>query len=112
MQAERRLSGVRLGYSNYGMRTVDVFAALPRLQSMGYGAIEICARDGWQTAADRFGASERRRLAALLRKTGFPPAPVMESLSVCAMGRDATAMLRRAEDTFALARAMLRRGRS
>ena len=53
---------VRLGYSTYAMRELDVFDALPRLRLLGYEAMEICVRDGWATAAEVFGASARRRL--------------------------------------------------
>ncbi len=85
------------------MKGVDIFEALPRLQSMGYEAMEVCARDGWQTEADSFSPQDRNRLAALLRRMDFPAPPVMESLDVCAAGQERTAMLRRAEASFALA---------
>ncbi|NQU97008.1 MAG: sugar phosphate isomerase/epimerase [Chloroflexi bacterium] len=95
---------VRLGYSTYAMREVDVFDALPRLRSMGYEAVEICVRDGWATAADVFDASARRKLVGRLRDLGFPPPPLMDSMSVCAEGGDREAMLRRAAATFSMAR--------
>lgn len=95
---------MKLGYSNYAMRQLDVFATLPRLRSMGYEAMEICARDGWPTAADSFSPGERRKLVALFRELEFPPPPIMEALATCAEGNERDGMLRRAVATFSLAR--------
>ena len=80
---------MKLGYSNYGMKDVDIVEALPRIRSIGYEAIEICARDGWQTAAGNFWAPERKKLSAKLQEVGFPTPPIMEALDVCAEGRRA-----------------------
>ena len=95
---------MKLGYSTYAMKDLDVFEVLPRLRSIGYEAMEICARDGWQTAADRFDATQRRRLVDSLKQMDFPSPPLMDSLSVCAEGDERDAMLDRAHATFALAR--------
>ena len=94
---------MKLGYSNYGMKDVDIVEALPRIRSIGYEAIEICARDGWQTVAGKFGARDRKKLSAKLQEVGFPTPPIMEALDVCAAGDARAAMLRRAEATFQLA---------
>ena len=94
---------MKLGYSNYGMRDVDIFEALPRIRSIGYEAMELCARDGWQTTADNFGAQDRKKLSAKLQEVGFPTPPIMEALDVCAAGDARAAMSRRAEATFELA---------
>ena len=77
---------MKLGYSNYGMKDVDIVDALPRVRAIGYEAIELCARDGWETAADNLGAQERKRLSASLQAVGFPTPPIMEALDVCAVG--------------------------
>ena len=94
---------MKLGYSNYGMRDVDIFEALPRIRSIGYEAMELCARDGWQTTADNFGAQDRKKLSAQLQEAGFPTPPIMEALDVCAEGDARAAMMLRAEATFGLA---------
>ncbi len=94
---------MKLGYSNYGMKDVDILEALPRIRSIGYEAIELCARDGWQTAADNFGAQDRKVLSAKLQEVGFPTPPIMEALDVCAIGDARAAMLRRASESFELA---------
>ena len=95
---------MKLGYSNYGMRQLDVFDALPRLQSMGYEAMEICVRDGWATTADAFDKGARRKLVGHFQQLGFPPPPLMESLAVCAEGGERNAMLKRAAASFSMAR--------
>lgn len=94
---------MKLGYSNYGMKDVDIVDALPRIRSIGYEAIELCARDGWETTAENFGGSDRKRLSARLLEVGFPTPPIMEAVDVCAAGDARAAMLRRAEATFELA---------
>jgi len=96
-------SVVKLGYSTYGMRGLDVFEALPRLRSMGYEAMEICVREGGATAADVFDAAARRKLVECFRDLGFPPPPLMESVSVCAEGSQKDAMQERAAATFSMA---------
>lgn len=94
---------MKLGYSNYGMKDVDIVEALPRIRSIGYEAIELCARDGWETTADNFGTQERKRLSAGLQEVGFPTPPIMEALDVCAAGDARAVMMRRAQATFELA---------
>ena len=94
---------MKLGYSNYGMKDVDIVDALPRIRSIGYEAMELCARDGWQTTAENFGTQDRKLLSAKLRELGFPTPPIMEAVDVCAAGDARAAMLRRAEETFQLA---------
>ena len=95
---------MKLGYSTYAMKDLDVFEALPRLRSIGYEAMEICVRDGWQTAAHGFDAAQRRKLVDSLKQLDFPPPPLMDSLSVCAERDERDAMTTRAHATFSLAR--------
>jgi sugar phosphate isomerase/epimerase len=95
---------MKLGYSNYAMQMVDVFEALPRLKSIGYEAMEICVRDGWQTEAAAFDGPSRQRLVSLIRELGFPPPPLMDSMEVCIQGVERKAMLARAAGTFSMAR--------
>ena len=94
---------MKLGYSNYGMKDVGIVEALPRIRSIGYEAMELCARDGWETTAENFGGSDRKRLSARLLEVGFPTPPIMEAVDVCAAGDARAAMLRRAQATFELA---------
>ena len=94
---------MKLGYSNYGMKDVDIVEALPRIRSMGYEAMELCARDGWETTAENFGGPDRKWLSARLLEVGFPTPPIMEAVDVCATGDARAAMLRRAQATFELA---------
>ena len=95
---------MKLGYSNYAMKEIDLYTALPRIKSLGYEAMEICVRDGWETAADVFDKSSRVKLVRLLNQLGFPPPPLMEALSVCSTGDDRKVMIARARASFSLAR--------
>ena len=95
---------MKLGYSTYAMQTVDAFEALPRLQSIGYEAMEICVRDGWQTEVAAFDGPSRQRLVDLIRELGFPPPPLMDTINVCVQGDERESMLARAAGTFSMAR--------
>ena len=95
---------MELYYSTYGMKELDVFAALPRLAEMGYEGMEINVSPGWSTEPARMDSTLRGRLARLLGELGFPTPPLMASLSPCEMGVRRAAMLQQCSDTFDLAR--------
>ena len=95
---------MKLGYSNYGMRQIDIFESLERVRSIGYEAMEVCSRDGWQTAAVDFDMSSRRRLVASLKELNLPPPPVIDGISILAMATaDAhSGIIQRARNTLRL----------
>ena len=68
---------MKLGYSNYALKELDVFECLPRLREIGYEAVEIAVREGWSTAPDRLDREDRSRLARLLKDLSYPPPPLM-----------------------------------
>ena len=95
---------MKLGYSNYGMRQIDIFESLARVRSIGYEAMEVCSRDGWQTAAVDFDMSSRRRLVASLKELNLPPPPVIDGISILGMATaDAhSGIIQRARNTLRL----------
>jgi sugar phosphate isomerase/epimerase len=94
---------MKLYYSTYGMRELDIFAVLPRLRDMGYEGMEIAVTPGWPTEPARLDAASRRRLARQLGDLNFPTPPLMALLSPCATGAERPAMLQQFADTFDLA---------
>ena len=79
---------MKLGYSNYALKGLDVFECLPRLKEIGYEAMEIAVRKGWSTAPDRFDRKDRSRLARLLSDLSFPPPPLMGEIGGLIRGEE------------------------
>ena len=77
---------MKLYYSTYGMKQLDVFEALPRLADMGYEGMEIAVTPGWPTEPANMDAAARKRLADLFRQLGFPTPALMALLSPCVEG--------------------------
>jgi len=95
---------VKLYYSTYGMKGLDLFEALPRLRDMGYEGMEIAVTPGWPTEPALLDAAARRRLSALLRELAFPTPVLMALLSPCVQGEDRPTALDQFRATFELGR--------
>ena len=74
---------MQLGYSNYAMKELDIFEMLPRLREIGYEAMEIAVRRGWQTSAENLDKASRSRLVEAFQACDFPPPPLMDELASC-----------------------------
>ena len=97
---------MKLYYSTYGMKQLDVFGALPRLADMGYEGMEIAVTPGWPTEPANMDAAARKRLADLFRQLGFPTPVLMALLSPCVEGEGRAAALAQFRATFELSRAL------
>ena len=95
---------MKLHYSTYGMKELDVHEALPRLADMGYQGMEIAVTPGWPTEPAQMDAAARQKLAALCRRLGFATPAIMALLSPCVPGEGRAAALAQFEATFDLAR--------
>ena len=95
---------MKLGYSNYAMKDLDIFEVLPRLKEIGYEAMEIVVRRGWQTSAENFDGASRHRLMEAFQSCGFPPPPLMDELGTCVPGAQWDETVSRFESSCALAR--------
>lgn len=93
-----------LAYSTYGMKNLDIFAALPRLHDMGYQGMEVAATPGWPTEPSLMDRAARDRLAALFRQLNFPTPAIMALLSPCVEAELRPPMLEQFAITFDLAR--------
>ena len=71
---------VRLGFGNYGMRSLPAIDAIKQCARIGYQGIELCLIEGWPTALDRLPASERASLAEALDENNLFVPSLLESL--------------------------------
>ena len=97
---------MKLYYSTYGMKQLNVFEALPRLADMGYEGMEIAVTPGWPTEPANLDAAGRKRLADLFRQLDFPTPALMALLSPCVEGEGRSAALAQFRATFELSRAL------
>lgn len=95
---------MKLAYSNYAMKDLDIFEVLPRLKDIGYDAMEIAVRRGWQTSADNLDGASRRRLVKVFQSCDFPPPPLMDELGTCISGIMWDETVNRFKSSCALAR--------
>ena len=95
---------MKLYYSTYGMKELDVFAALPRLADMGYEGMEIAVTPSWPTEPAALDRTARKRLTDLLRQLNFPTPALMALLSPCVEGEGRAASLTQFRATFELGR--------
>ncbi len=61
---------MKLGYSTWGMPTVEMDEAVPHLASLGYDGIEITVIPGYTTELGTLDTGERRRIRSLFAKHG------------------------------------------
>ncbi len=99
-----QLCHIQLYYSTYGMKSLDVHEALPRLRNMGYEGVEITVTPGWPTEPAKMDGAARQDLSALLRRLDFSTPPIMALLSPCVTGEGRGEALAQFEVTFELAR--------
>ena len=59
---------MKLGYCTWGMPTVPVDTFIPFLAQLGYDGIELTVIPGYTTALSLLDATERRRIASLLKE--------------------------------------------
>ena len=55
-----------LGFSTYGMNTLPTERAFQVLAEIGYDAVEVCVRSGWDADSAKLDAARRRTLRGLL----------------------------------------------
>ncbi len=67
-----------LGFSTYGMKDWSTEDALRTIASIGFDAVEITVRQGWDADSTAIGPARRARLRNLLRDTGLRLVSLME----------------------------------
>ena len=99
---------IRLGYSTYAMRGIELYGALPRLRAIGYRAVEIMGAAGWATAPAMLDREARARLAGTIRDLGLDLSAVMAMMPVCEEGERRRAVLKEFRAVCGLARDLCR----
>ena len=61
---------MKLGYSTWGMPTVEMDEAVPHLAGLGYDGIEITVIPGYTTELGTLDTEERRRIRGLFERHG------------------------------------------
>ena len=95
---------MKLYYSTYGMKQLDIFEALPRLKDMGYEGMEIAVTPGWPTEPASMDQTARKKLADLLRQLDWPTPALMALLSPGSEGEERPAVLAQFHATFEMSR--------
>ena len=59
---------MKLGYSTWGMPTVQIEEAIPFLARLGYDGVELTVIPGWTTELSTLGRSERQTIKRLCQE--------------------------------------------
>ncbi len=95
---------MKLGYSTWGMPTVEMDEAVPHLASLGYDGIEITVIPGYATELGTLDAGERRRIRELFGKHSVEmPAIAGHTSLLDPSVRQHAANMKRLKDTVELA---------
>ncbi len=96
---QEKASGLRLGFSLYGMKSLKTEEAIQAVRAAGYDSVEICLLPGWDAEASRLAAERRRAVRELLKSAGLVLGALMEQVDLggdAAKQRDAIERLKRA----------------
>ena len=58
-------SGLTLGFSLYGMKTLKTSPALKQIAAIGYDSVELCLNKGWDAAPANMDNGRRKETAKL-----------------------------------------------
>ena len=82
---------------------VDPFEAVRMIKDVGYGALEICAADGWPTSPIDFSSNQQRELAKMSHDLGFKSPILFALIDVCAPHTDRMQMFELTKKKFEMA---------
>ena len=95
---------MKLGYSTWGMPTVEMDEAVPHLASLGYDGIEITVIPGYTTELGTLDTGERQRIRSLFAKHGVEMPAIAGHTSLLEPDvRQHAANMKRLRDTVELA---------
>jgi inosose dehydratase len=73
-----KIEGCTLGFSTYGMNTIPTERAFQILAEIGYDAVELCVRGGWDADSAKLNADRRRALGKMLTDLPLQLTSLME----------------------------------
>ena len=79
---ERRHPSLTLGFSLYGMKTLNTEESLRQLSKIGYDSVELCLNDGWDAAPKNVTAKRRKELRILLGDLGLKLTALMINIKL------------------------------
>lgn len=88
-------AGLRLGFSLYGMKSLEPAAAVKQLREIGYESTELPLMTGWPAESETFSLEKARELKAVLEDQSMHLASLMENLSLVVSDDQQTAQLER-----------------
>lgn len=76
--AELKSMGCTLGFSTYGMKTLTTEDAVRALSEIGFDAVEIIVRSGWNADSTTLDTNRRTTLRKLISDSGLELSSLME----------------------------------
>ena len=80
-KAKEKPAPIRLGFSLYGMKTLDLNEAIKTCGSIGYDGVELVMMPGWPTDPKKLTAADRKELRGRLADAKLTLHGLMENLS-------------------------------
>lgn len=104
-QADRKpVTGrMTLGFSTYGMKTMELEKALDVIAEIGYESVEICVRPEWDGAPARLSKSRRSEIRKRIEQSGLRLTALMEHLPPAVAEAEHQQQLERLRGVFELA---------
>ncbi|UUO07728.1 sugar phosphate isomerase/epimerase [Blastopirellula sp. J2-11] len=95
--------GCTLGFSTYGMKTLQTEDAIQAVAKIGFDAIEIAVRPDWDSAPGKMPAKRRQRVRQLLAENQLQLTSLMEHLEPSRDEKERQSQLDRLQGVFELA---------
>ena len=76
----KKLKGMTLGFSTYGMKVLKTEAALEHIAKIGFDAVEMTVRADWDSAPGNMDAKRRTSIRNQLKDGGLELSSFMEHL--------------------------------
>ena len=103
LAADESPSGMTLGFSTYGMKSLKTEAAVKAIAAIGYDAVEFTVWPDWDCAPDNVNAARRRNIRQLIGEKSLKLTSLMEHLYPSEKDAEHAAGLARLEKVYQLA---------
>ncbi len=104
LRAADSSSGMTLGFSTYGMKSLKTEVAIEAIAKIGYDAVELTVWPDWDCAPGNVDTARRRTIRQLIGEKSLKLTSLMEHLYPSEKDADHAAGLARLEKVYQLAR--------